>query len=563
MAYKYVDDIGNIIAEQVDILQVIGAKVPLKRAGRNHKGLCPFHSEKTPSFTVSQERQSFYCFGCQKGGGVVSFVMEYENLDFLSAIETLADQQGIDLTRYLSQTSKPRADHSNLYELNRQAARFFYQSMKQAKAAQDYFSGRGLSQETIRHFGLGYAPDTWDSLTKYLTRGFSAEALEVVGLTSTSKNRQYDRFRDRVMFPILDLRRRVIGFGGRVLSDQQPKYLNSPDSPVFNKSFQLYGLHSAKDHLGANKQLLLVEGYMDVISLYEHGVKNAVASLGTAFTEGQAKLIQRYADSVIILYDGDSAGQNATKRALDIFFEIGFQAFVVAIPNGDDPDTYIVKYGRDAFLRLIDESTQDGYTYLLHQSKQRFDVSQISGQRLYLQDALAILKPITDPLVRMVYLNQISQELGLPVKEIAETPIKPTRSETISPTDYKTALLALVLQDAEVAKTMKQHMFFDELSLPWQQLVEFIGQHNGYQTEAATEVFPLDVCAVFDQRRRDPVSPKDRLNWPVLYRAMLLEDIEASINRIHQNPEMNQEDKLRQVVNKQRKIALLWNKETS
>jgi len=561
MGYKYVDDIGNIIAEQVDIVAVIGARVPLKAAGRNHKGLCPFHSEKTPSFTVSSERQAYYCFGCQKGGGVINFMMDYENLDFLSAIETLADQYGIDLSRYLSQTDELHRDYSDLYELNRQAARHFYRNMKHSAPAKDYFKRRGLSDETVFHFGLGYAPDSWNDLTNALRRQFSAELMDQVGLTATSKGRQYDRFRDRVMFPIQDLRKRVIGFGGRVLGDQQPKYLNSPDSAVFNKSYHLYGLFSAKDHSGPDKRLLLVEGYMDVISLYEHGVRNAVASLGTAFTEQQAKLIKRYADSVVLLYDGDRAGQQATKRALDIFFAMDFPVYTATIPGGDDPDTYIVRHGREAFERFINDNLRDGYTYLLELAKQELDLEQISGQREYLQQAMTILSPIKDDLIKRVYLNQISQDIGLPVEEIVRTPIRRAPQVTMTD-DFRAALLSLILQQPDIARQVREHMFFDELPLPWQQLIEFILTYNGYNNTLALDRFPLDVCAVFDQRQRQAVAEIDRQNWPVLLRQLLIEEIEHDIKRIHQDQTVSHEEKLRQVVTKQKKIALLWNKET-
>lgn len=560
MGYKYVDDIANIIAEQVDIVAVIGARVPLKRAGRNMKGLCPFHSEKTPSFTVSAERQSYYCFGCQKGGGVVNFMMDYENLDFLSAIETLADQQGIDLTRYLAQTDQPRRDNSDLYEINRQAARYFYRAMKHSPAAQDYFRRRGLDEATIFHFGLGYAPDGWQDLIKVLGRDFSPQALEVVGLSATSKGRQYDRFRNRVMFPILDLRKRIIGFGGRVLSDEQPKYLNSPDSPVFNKSNHLYGLVSAKDHLGQPKRLLLVEGYMDVISLYQHGVKNAVAALGTSFTEQQAKLIQRYAESAVIIFDGDRAGRQATRRALDIFFSLNFPVSVVTIPGGQDPDNYIVEHGREGFEQLLAEQAVEGYSYLLQAAKQELDLEQISGQRAYLEEALEILKPIQDDLIKRVYLNQISQEIGLPVSDILKTP--PRRPKTTAKTDFRSSLLSLILQEIEIARQISQHEFFDELPGPWQLLIDFILESDGYDTDSALERFPLDVCAVFDQRLHQAVAVKDRENWPVLLRQLLLEEIEQAIGRINQTPTLSQEEKLKQVVAKQKKIALLWNKET-
>lgn len=561
MAYKYVDDIANIISEQVDIVSVIGSRVPLKRAGRNYKGLCPFHSEKTPSFTVSSERQSYYCFGCQKGGGVINFLMDYENLDFITAIETLADQQGIDLARYLAQTDEPAKDYSKLYELNRQAARYFYRAMKQSEKARNYFKQRGLSDETVFHFGLGFAPDSWNGLIHAMSPKFSLKTLEQVGLTAASKGREYDRFRARVMFPILDLRKRVIGFGGRVLSDQQPKYLNSPDSVIFNKGYHLYGLFSAKDYLGPEKRVLLVEGYMDVISLYQHGVKNAVASLGTAFTEHQAKLIRRFADSAVILYDGDRAGQQATKRALAIFFGLDFPVYVVTIPEGDDPDTYIVKHGQAAFEQFVKDNMTDGYTYLLNLAKQDLDLTQISGQRSYLQQALTIIKPIQDDMIKQVYLNQISHDIGLPVEEIIRTPIKQP-APTSKADDFRATLLSLLLQELDVTKQMRQHPFYDELPGAWKQLIEFIISENGYNIDLAIERFPLDVCAVFDQRRREAVSPKDRQNWPVLLRQLLVEQIEQDIRRINQDQNLSQEEKLKQVINKQKKIALLWNKET-
>lgn len=396
-----------------DIERIISGYVPLSRKGRNLSGLCPFHSEKTPSFFVYPQTQSFYCFGCGAGGDVITFIRRIENLEYMEAVRFLAEKCG--LTVPDSQQEDERAvQRRRILEINRETARFFHAQLmsEQGKQAYDYLTRRGRDRKTIRHFGLGYAPEGWRVLSDYLkTKGFTDEEMVAANVAVNSKRGSvYDRFRNRVMFPIIDLRGNVVGFGGRALDDQGAKYLNTSDTPVFKKSRNLFAMNFAK----TSKQpgLILAEGYMDVIAIHQAGFDNAIATLGTALTDEQARLISQYTDKVILAYDSDGPGQAATKRAINIFDEVGVKVSVLSMTGAKDPDEFIQKYGRERFAMLLDGSS-NALEFELSKIRSRFDISTADGKVNFLKEACKLFAGIRNPVEREVYLTQIANELEI------------------------------------------------------------------------------------------------------------------------------------------------------
>lgn len=396
-----------------DIERIISGYVPLSRRGRNLSGLCPFHSEKTPSFFVYPQTQSFYCFGCGAGGDVITFIRRIENLEYMEAVRFLAEKCG--LTVPDSQQEDERAvQRRRILEINRETARFFHAQLmsEQGKQAYDYLTRRGRDRKTIRHFGLGYAPEGWRVLSDYLkTKGFTEEEMVAANVAVNSKRGSvYDRFRNRVMFPIIDLRGNVVGFGGRALDDQGAKYLNTSDTPVFKKSRNLFAMNFAK----TSKQpgLILAEGYMDVIAIHQAGFDNAIATLGTALTDEQARLISQYTDKVILAYDSDGPGQAATKRAINIFDEVGVKVSVLSMTGAKDPDEFIQKYGRERFAMLLDGSS-NALEFELSKIRSRFDISTADGKVNFLKEACKLFAGIRNPVEREVYLTQVANELEI------------------------------------------------------------------------------------------------------------------------------------------------------
>ncbi len=354
----YSEDVIEEVRIRNDIVSVVSGYVHLERQGRRMVGLCPFHGEKTPSFSVDATKQVFYCFGCQKGGNVFHFVMGIENLEFPDALRQLADRAGISLPEPEDNGERERSIlKKEISALNREAARFFFSNLAGpgGHAAQQYLARRGLQEKTLRMFGLGYAPDSWDALCRHLQgKGASAALLETAGLASSGNHGPIDKFRNRIMFPIFDIRGNIVGFGGRVMDASQPKYMNSPDTPLYNKSRELYAMNFAR--LAHSKRIVVVEGYMDVISLHQAGIDTAVASLGTAFTQQQAWILKKYAEEVILAYDSDAAGQNATMRCMEILGTAGCQVRILQIPEGKDPDEFIRNHGPERFQNLLDNS---------------------------------------------------------------------------------------------------------------------------------------------------------------------------------------------------------------
>ncbi|MDD6191032.1 MAG: DNA primase [Firmicutes bacterium] len=402
-------NIAEEIKSRCNIVDVVGRVVPLKKAGSNYKGVCPFHNEKTPSFVVSETKQIFTCFGCGATGDVIGFVEKYYNVDFKGAVEMLAREYGIDI----SQSFGSRADKEEYYEINRMAARFFYKALREkSNPGYTYMAGRGLTNETLNKFGIGYADEQWHSLTDYLTsQGFAVEKLAELGLVSSSKGRYYDKFRGRVIFPILNTSGKVIGFGGRIIGDGEPKYLNSPESPVFRKKNNLYGLNLAKDTVNRDDSIVLVEGYMDVISLSQSGIRNVAASLGTALTENQARLIRRYTKNVILSYDADSAGQNAADRGLDILYAEGLNSKVLKVTDGKDPDEFIKKNGKAAFKELMDNAVPYGDFKLSH-IKKKYDLSKDDSRIAYASEVVGELRKMK-PVEADIYFGKLAEITGI------------------------------------------------------------------------------------------------------------------------------------------------------
>ena len=397
-----------------DLTELASSYISLKRRGRNMVGLCPFHGEKTPSFNIYTENGSFYCFGCGVGGDVITFVMKIENLDYVEAVKFLAQRAGMEIPEDSYDDSMSRL-RTRVFEANREAARYFYKSLyaPHGKPGLDYFHARMLSDRTIRHFGLGFADEDWSSLCDYLKqKGFTDSELVAANLAVKQRSGHgvYDRFRNRVMFPIIDLRGNVIAFGGRIMTDEKPKYLNTSDTPVFKKSENLFSLNNAKN--SGSRSLILCEGYMDVIAVSQAGFQNAIATLGTALTREQAMLIKRYADEVIICYDSDEAGQKATARAIPILRGAGILVRVLTIPSGKDPDEFIKSNGADgaaAFKSLIDKSGND-VEYRLEKLKSSYNLSTSDGKVQFLEEAAKVIAAIYSPIERDVYIGKICKE---------------------------------------------------------------------------------------------------------------------------------------------------------
>ena len=398
-------------------MDVIGRVVTLKKAGSSYKGLCPFHNEKTPSFTVDEGRQTYKCFGCGEGGDVISFVQKYYSLDFMEAMEQLAREYGIELKRGGGGNS---GQSKEFYEINRLAARFFYKALREHNnPGYTYMRRRGISDETLNTFGIGYADDEWTSLTDHLIeQGYDPKKLVEVGLSSEKDGRFSDKFRGRVIFPIINTGGKVIGFGGRIIGEGEPKYLNSRESSAFLKKNNLYGLNVTKDYVKKEDRIILVEGYMDVISLYQAGIRNVSASLGTALTENQARLIKRYTSDVILSYDADDAGQKAALRGLDILYDEDLRARVLVVTDGKDPDEFIKAKGRDAYLELADSALPYG-DYKLKRAEEPYDLNDSQQKLKYIRDALKILRGMK-PVEADMYLGMLAEKTSISEQAIRQ-----------------------------------------------------------------------------------------------------------------------------------------------
>ncbi|MBX9761705.1 MAG: DNA primase [Pseudomonadaceae bacterium] len=417
---SFIDDLLN----RTDIVDVVGSRIQLKKAGKNYTACCPFHKEKTPSFSVSPDKQFYYCFGCGAGGNALGFVMDHDQLDFPQAIEDLAKRAGMEVPREEgTRNNKPRQPtDSPLYPLLTAATEFYKHALKnhpQRKAAIDYLKGRGLSGEIARDFGMGFAPPGWDNLLKQLGGdGLQQKAMIDAGLLieNAENKRVYDRFRDRIMFPIRDSRGRVIAFGGRVLGDEKPKYLNSPETPVFHKGQELYGLFEARKHNRDLDEIMVVEGYMDVIALAQQGLRNAVATLGTATSEEHLKRLFRIVPSVLFCFDGDAAGRNAAWRALEAALpnlQDGRRARFLFLPDGEDPDTLVRSEGTDAFRARINQHAQPLADYFFQQLSEEADPRSLEGKAHLMTLAVPLIDKIPGNNLRTLMRQRLSEITGL------------------------------------------------------------------------------------------------------------------------------------------------------
>lgn len=424
MAGFFAEEFLSDVLARVDIVDVIGEYVQLRRKGKDWWGLCPFHGEKTPSFSVAQDKQFYHCFGCHAGGNAFQFIQNIEKCDFGEAVEILAKRAGLPLPERRSGADGREREElrTALYEIGRSAARYFHDVLRSPPGlkALEYLQGRGLTERTIKRFGLGFAPDGHDEALRFLeAQGYSREHLKAFGVAGEKDGRWYDYFRNRVMFPIIDRRGRIVGFGGRVMDGSQPKYLNSPESPVFNKRQNLFGLNLAQSIRGLER-LIIVEGYMDVISMHQAGVPYTVASLGTALTEEQARLMRRYASEVFIAYDGDAAGQKAALRSLDILRDAGLGVKVVEFPGGMDPDDYARKFGLTGVEELLDGALPM-LDFKLATIAAQCDLGTEDGRKRYLSQCCRdVLSRIASPVELDIYIKRLSRETGVSEMAIYE-----------------------------------------------------------------------------------------------------------------------------------------------
>lgn len=414
------------VRSRSDIVSVIGRYVRLKRAGSGYTGLCPFHNEKTPSFHVNPARQMYKCFGCGVGGNVLTFVMEYENLTFPEAMEMLAQEAGIELPKQemTAQQKQQESLRQTLLEINKKAARYYFALLKspRGKPGYDYLTGRGLSDETILHFGLGYAGQGGGELYQYMKKeGYSDSVLKETGLFKMDERGAYDKFWNRVMFPIMDANNRVIGFGGRVMGDAKPKYLNSPETKIFDKSRNLFGLNYAKR--GKRSNMILCEGYMDVIALHQAGFTNAVASLGTAFTEQQANLIRRYTDEVLLTYDSDGAGIKAAMRAIPMLRRAGITGKVIHMEPYKDPDEFIKNLGAEEFEKRMEEA-QNSFFFEIEVIKKNYSMSDPEQKTKFVHETARKLLVFEDKIQRDNYLEAVAARYNIKTEDLRQLVVR-------------------------------------------------------------------------------------------------------------------------------------------
>lgn len=411
--YVINDNVLDEIRDRADIVDLIGEYVDLKRSGSNYMGLCPFHSEKTPSFSVSPSKSIFKCFGCGVGGDVITFVMKRENLSFPEAVEFLADKYNVRLEVYKDENKEAREKRNRLYEINREAGLHFLKNFEASQKTQLYLKNRMLSDKTIRSYGIGYSTDSWTDLYDHLTKmGYREDELLELNLISKSKNGNYiDRFRDRVMFPIINRNNRIIGFGARAFGDEKPKYLNSRETPIFHKGSNVFNINIISRE-STRERIILVEGYMDVISLYNSGINYSVASLGTSLTIDQANIIKKMAKDIYICYDSDSAGINATSRAIDIFLQASVKPKIIELEGGLDPDDFIKKYGVEGFENKI-KSAISYIEFKIKKLKENFNLEDSEGLSNFTIESAKILSSIKNPIERDIFVKDFSRKYNI------------------------------------------------------------------------------------------------------------------------------------------------------
>ncbi|MCL2056458.1 MAG: DNA primase [Oscillospiraceae bacterium] len=494
---SFIEDLKSAIP----IDSVIAPYVALKRAGRNSKGLCPFHSEKTPSFTVYSDNGSYYCFGCGKGGDAITFIREVENLDYVGAIRFLAGKAGLTVPETPGEENASRK-RARILEINREAARFYHDCLNSdiGKNAREYLARRGLGRKTIKRFGLGYAPPGWDSLRGHLRgKGFTYEEMHIAAVVSKStkyENSCFDMFRDRIMFPIIDLRGGVIGFGGRLMDGTGPKYLNSPDTPVFKKSRNLFALNFAKSQ--QSDLLILGEGYMDVIAMHQAGFGNSAATLGTSLTEEQARLMARYFRRVVIAYDSDSAGQNAAKRAINILGQNDVSVSVLEMEGAKDPDEYIKKFGAQRFGLLVGGS-KSAMSFELDKLKMRFDLDDPEDKVRFLNAFCLMMADVESGIMRDVYIGQITKELEVTKDRISAAVQSLRKKKQNAVNKRETHNLAVFAQDKTEPSRKRPENPNIGGYLAEENLIALLSAHPDFYSEIADKLKARDF---FDEGHR-------------------------------------------------------------
>jgi DNA primase len=466
------ENILEDILSRVDIVEVVSGFIPLKRAGRNFKTTCPFHHEKTPSFMVSPERQIYHCFGCGESGNAFKFLMQYERMEFREAVETLARKSGVILPEQTVEEQKTEGLSSQLYSVAEAASAFYENNLNasaQGKAAREYLQKRGIAQETARAFKLGFASREWDALITHLrAKGFSLTLMEKAGLIlAKDAGGYYDRFRNRVIFPIVDVKSRVMGFGARVLDDSLPKYINSPETAIYTKGRNLFGLNLAKESIRESDFVAVVEGYLDFIVPYQHGMKNIVASCGTALTLEQIRLLKRYTHNVVMVYDADAAGEIATLRSLDMLIEEEMDVKVAPLPKGVDPDLFVRKFGVDDFKKNTAEA-QGLFEYKLQVLKTRYNYKNIEDKARISGAMLETIGKLKNAVLKSEYIKRLSQDLEISEEALLQEAgkVKGVKSLTpaaavkkgshINPTEK--LLVKLMLEENELIQHIKESL---------------------------------------------------------------------------------------------------------
>ncbi len=496
MAYN--NNATDEIKSRCNIVDVISRVVPLKRAGSNYKGVCPFHNEKTPSFVVSDAKQIFTCFGCGATGDVIEFVKRYYNLDFVSAMEKLAGDYGIQLEMKTGPASKSKDEY---YEINRKAARFYYDAFtKTNNPGYEYMAKRGIEPAVLKKFGIGYADGSWDSLFKYFESiGTDTKKLLELGLISESKGKYYDKFRDRVIFPIINTNGKVIGFGGRTLGDGVPKYLNSSESQVFQKKNNIYGLNLTRSEVSKEDMVILVEGYMDVISLYQHGIGHVGATLGTALTENQARLLKRYTKNVVLAYDSDNAGVTAALRGIDILYKEGCKPRVLHVTSGKDPDEYVKAKGKEAFMKLVREAVpyED---YKLSVLKKEHDLDTTEGRVEFLKEAAVFLAGLT-PVEADAYIVKLANETGISEGAIRREMTLTTDKASVKESQQRPAASTFGRRDKpmDVAISMLEKNLLKLLLTREDLLPEVIPHEDAFESDVGHQIY----CAIREHLQKE------------------------------------------------------------
>jgi DNA primase len=499
------------IRDANDIVDLITEYVPLKKRGKNYVGLCPFHAEKAPSFSVSPDKQMFYCFGCGEGGNVISFLMKHEKLGFSDAIRHLAKRAKISLPKR-SFDKKKAEQFDKLYYANRVANEYFHKNFYReapGEKARQYLNKRGFDPEIVKQFSLGYAPDDWEGLMKFAKNkdvemevlnqaGLVVPRTETSGSTTLTTRGYYDRFRNRIIFPIFNLSGKVVGFGGRVLDDKdQPKYLNSPESPIYQKGKILYGLNFSKDEIRKKGSAVLVEGYVDLLSLYQAGITNVVASSGTAFTSDQARLLSRYAEGVYLLFDADTAGQSATFRSVDLLFSEGVEVFVVSLPKGEDPDSFVKKFGVKEVAKKI-EQAQTFIDFKRESLPKDFEELSLKEQEKVILDLAETARKITNDLRRNLFVKKVAQAFKIDEAPIFKMMGKrttkatfPSKKETsISPVTgqekIEMGILRILMEDRKLMKLTEGKLKLDDFSTPeHKEIFQLLGTRSGRSRTSA------------------------------------------------------------------------------